>query len=670
MIKLLPKFTRRFSSQHICALSFTSQQTYERYHWSLGLAAGALGILSWSYYQTPQANACGIVGYVGQEPSINYLLEGLLILQNRGYDSAGVATVDEANELVTTKYASVGTTSDSIDLLQEKAPKNHPFSKCGIAHTRWATHGAKTDENAHPHTDYKNRVALVHNGTIENCMELRKELEDYGITFKSQTDTEVIVQLVGYYLDQGQEILKAVRSTLERLEGSWGLAIISVDKPDEIIVTCNGSPLIIGVDEDMKRTFVASEHTAFSRYTNEIIPLKDREIVVVTAEEFKLDRSRVIKTMKEDIQLSPEPYPHWTVKEIFDQPVAVQRALGYGSRLDSDLSIRLGGLDSQRSAMVNIDNLVLSACGTSLFASEYGALLMRYLHSVETCTVIDAAECGFDSFPRSKAGLCVLSQSGETKDVIRVLNKAQEVGVPAFSLVNCVGSAIARKTGLGVYTYAGREHAVASTKAFMNQVVCLSLVAGYFSKLKEDSHANQQRLKNIVDALLRLTACINITLRRREQCKEIAQKLIGQKSMFVLGKGFAYPIAQEGALKIKEITYIHAEGYSGGALKHGPFALIEEGTPIILVIPDDQHARHMVIAAHEVQCRGAHPIVITDNPALVDHIECDVIAIPSNGVLTALLSVIPLQLLAYELAVRRGIDPDKPRHLAKAVTVD
>merc|ERR1719173_67950 len=585
MIKLLPKFTRRFSSQHICALSFTSQQNYERYHWSLGLAAGALGILSWSYYQTPQANACGIVGYVGQEPSINYLLEGLLILQNRGYDSAGVATVDEANELVTTKYASVGTTSDSIDLLQEKAPKNHPFSKCGIAHTRWATHGAKTDENAHPHTDYKNRVALVHNGTIENCAELKKELEAYGIEFKSQTDTEVIVQLIGYYLDQNQDTMTAVRSTLERLEGSWGLAIIAKDSPDEIIVTCNGSPLIIGVDEDMKRTFVASEHTAFSRYTNEIIPLKDREIVVVTAEEFKLDRSRVIKTVKEDIQLSPEPYPHWTVKEIFDQPVAVQRALGYGSRLDTDLSIRLGGLDSQRSAMVNIDNLVLSACGTSLFASEYGALLMRYLHSVETCTVIDAAECGFDSFPRNKAGLCVMSQSGETKDVIRVLNKAQELGVPAFSLVNCVGSAIARKTGLGVYTYAGREHAVASTKAFMNQVVCLSLVAGYFSKLRDNLNQNQQRLKRLVDALLRLTACINITLRRRDQCREIAAKLVDKKSMFVLGKGFAHPIAKEGALKIKEIGYIHAEGYSGGALKHGPFALIEEGTPVILIIP-------------------------------------------------------------------------------------
>eukprot|EP01083_Nonionella_stella_P203708 743099_1 len=639
------------------------------FQWTrIGLAS-LTGALSCVALSTHKAHACGIVGYVGNDPAVDYLMEGLTILQNRGYDSAGIATVraGEESSLITTKVASRDSTSDSIVHLGNVANANHNADTCGIAHTRWATHGAKTDENAHPHVDYKNRIALVHNGTIENAHVLKKELIEKGIPFTSETDTEVIAQLIGIYLDEGLNLKDSLIKTMDRIDGTYGLAIVHKDSPNEILCVRHGSPLVIGIGDG--KTWIASEHSAFVRHTNQYLELNEGEMATLTPDGISIDmKGRLKEAPKEHIDLSPEPYPHWTIKEIMEQPEAIARSLKYGSRLSPSGGVVLGGLDEKIDSLLPIKHLMIGACGTSLFAAMYGAKLMRMLDAFQTVQPVDAAELDRSILPRKNGGLLVVSQSGETKDVMRTVNLAQARNIFAFSIINAIGSNIARATGCGVYVHAGREHAVASTKAFVTQVTCLALVACWFAQNRENNHDTLQ--EKLIGELHNLPTYAGMTLHTRPRCAEIARKMRDAEHIFVLGKGFAEPIAKEGALKIKEITYIHAEGYSGGALKHGPFALIEEGTPIIMLILNDKDGALMRTAAEEVKARGAHVIAITDKPSLVQGITEDVITIPSNGSLTALLGVIPLQLIAYELAVMRGINPDKPKNLAKAVTVD
>lgn len=640
------------------------------------LLLGASGLTLYTIIQKErldQAEACGIVGYLGADPAVDHLLEGLHILQNRGYDSAGIATINSEGDLVTSKFASVGSTSDSIAILKTEAPGAHNKDTVGIAHTRWATHGGRTDENAHPHSDYKNRIALVHNGTIENYAELKAELEAEGMTFKSNTDTEVIANLIGHYLDLDLDLLTSVQSAFTRLEGTWGVAIIHKDMPDQIIAARNGSPLVLGLDEG--RTFVASELSAFSRHTRQYIALKDGEMAVVTRDGVvSLDKNRVEEAPEEHILLDPSPYPHWTQKEIMEQPQAIARTLGYGSRFYQDGRVKLGGLDNNRDRLLGIKDLVMAGCGTSYYALLYGAQLMRSLRVFDTVQTWDASEVNSDTFPERDSGLVVVSQSGETKDTHRALAIADRASAPTFSIVNQVGSLIARHTNCGVYLNAGREHAVASTKAFTTQVTALALCAAWFAQQRaidqEQSLNLNTKCTELVEAIYRLPTCCGIALKSYDICKRIAGHMDNQNDVFILGKGFAEPIAREGALKIKELSYVHAEGYCGGALKHGPFALLQKGTPVILMILDDPHQDLMRIAAQEVRARGAYTIVITDKAKLADGCADDVVIVPSNGPLTALLAVVPLQIIAYEMSLRRGIDPDKPRNLAKAVTVD
>eukprot|EP00968_Pinguiococcus_pyrenoidosus_P024564 scaffold4847_cov265-Pinguiococcus_pyrenoidosus.AAC.8 len=641
--------------------------------WASGLSAGGAG--------EHVSQSCGIVGFVSNVAdgvhgeARGYLLEGLSILRSRGYDSAGIATLSPLKELVVRKFASRGSTADSIDLLRQKSDENEGHF-VGIAHTRWATHGGKTDANAHPHMDAKERIALVHNGTINNAGELRKELAAAGIVFKSETDTEVIAKLIGVHLDHPdcKDLRDATARALKRCDGTWGIAVLSKDSPDEIVVACNGSPLAIGLGAD--RAYVASETAAFSKYTKNFIALQDGEIGVVKADGSGLDLSRVESAPDQDILLSPEPYPHWTIRECLEQPQAIARALAFGGRLFGDRVV-LGGMDRAKDRLEPIRNLLISGCGTSLNAGLYGAKLMRALDCFDTVTAIDAAEVTPDDLPRHHGGLLAISQSGETRDVFRSVREAEAQGMTVFSVVNAVGSLIARTTRLGVYLNAGRENAVASTKAFTSQVTALALIALWFRQQREDSGEESLADKSdLLLALQRLPISFGMALRTREQCFKVAEMLQDKEHLFILGKGFAEPIAYEGALKIKEIGYLNAQGYSGGALKHGPFALIEGRsgkhgpTPIIMIILDDEHAPQMLTAAHEVQARGAEVVVITDNAQLVKEISSDPIVIPSNGPLTALISVLPLQLIAYELSVLRGINPDTPRNLAKAVTVD
>ena len=650
-------------------------------------------------------DTCGIIATVGaKEDCAEYLLEGLGILENRGYDSAGMTTCDAATgALVTSKFASAGTTSDALQQLRaEDVQARHKGHSVGIAHTRWATHGGKTDTNAHPHSDAKGRVAIVHNGVIQNYDELRREVESHGVRMRSETDSEVIAQLIGVYLDAGLDVVAAARRVHERLRGTWGVVAVAQGLPGKVIAMKNGSPLLIGLADG--RAFVASEPGAFARHTRRFVALHDGEFAVIGCGGCAgLDVSRVQVHEGAAAALSPAPWPHWTIREIMEQPVALSMALNCGGRILSDREVKLGGLEAKRADLLAVRHLLIAACGTSAFAGQYGAGLMRSLGCFDTVQVVDAAEVTAEAMPRpsrsgngdcccgggGSGGVLAISQSGETKDVHRAVLLARELGLPVFSVVNAVGSLIARTTGCGLYLNAGREAAVASTKAFTSQVCCLALVAVWFAQQREQSGTGRPaKQADLVAALQRLPTSVGVALGTRAHCRDIAARIIAatiaaapssgsncakkgprNRSMFVLGKGLAEPVAREGALKIKEITYVHAEGYGGGALKHGPFALIEEGTPIILIIPDDDQAAFMGIAAAEVMSRGAYTVVITDNRRIAKHAH-DVIEVPTCGPLSALVAIIPIQLIAYEMSVLRGINPDKPRNLAKAVTVD
>ncbi len=516
------------------------------------------------------------------------------------------------------------------------------------------------------------------------------------MVFHSQTDTEVIANLVGFYLDEidrdpvrykvaegaDDRVLTAFELALNRLDGSWGLAMVSNDDPSKIYAARNGSPLMIGLDPMNNRNFIASEHTAFAKYTRNYISLNEGEMAVVTAEGINIEdaesRTKLLDSFDRDnLVTSPEPYPFWTEKEIMEQPQAISKALQFGARLSYDGDVMLGGLNSNILVLSGMKNLIITGCGTSLNAGLYGKRLMEYLKSFDTVQVVDAAEVISDTFPtgatRDMTGVLAISQSGETKDVIEALKMADSFGIPRFSVVNSVGSAIARQTGCGVYCYAGRENAVASTKAFTSQVTVLSLIAAWFSQLS-NRDGNKHRERLLIDSLHKLTTYVGAAIHKtKDKCMEIAEFMANNNTehIFVLGKGFGECIAYEGALKIKEITYVHAEGYSGGALKHGPFALIDDTVPVIMIILDDEHSKVMVTNAHEIEARNGQMIYITDNKRLLDGLaqKDRIIEIPKNGPLTALLAVVPLQMIAYYLALAKGVDPDKPRNLAKAVTV-
>jgi glucosamine--fructose-6-phosphate aminotransferase (isomerizing) len=646
------------------------------------LAAGALAAAT---TQTEKSDCCGIAGVVGAKGDArDFLIEGLTILKNRGYDSAGIATMSDVNpSLVVTKYASEGENADGLNLVDKNSAVSNGHN-IGIAHTRWATHGGKTDANAHPHTDSSGKIALVHNGTLNNANELRRELQSRGHVFNSETDTEVIAKLIGEFYEKGgcQSVKEATEQALARCDGSWGLCIMCTDCPDQLVVARNGSPLVIGIGSD--RTYIASETSAFNRYTKNFISMNDGEIGVLRADGSTLDLTRMQEAPDQEVKLSPAPYPHWTLKECFEQPEAIARALGFGGRLTHEHT-QLGGLEKMKDELAKVKYLTLSACGTSLNAARYAEKLMKHLGSFDVVHSLDAAETDSNDFPKNpqkakETAFLVVSQSGETKDVANVVNAAQEHDLTVMSVVNAVGSLIARTTKLGVYCNAGRENAVASTKAFTTQVTVLALIALWFREIKDKVNGvteHSAEVSAMKDSLMRLPICCGMALRDRDACKRVAERLNGKEHCFVLGKGYGEPVAMEGALKIKEMCYLHAEGYSGGALKHGPFALIESdengkqgATPIIMLILDDAHAHHMRTAAEEVRARGADVIVITDKKELAEGIDENPLLIPSNGPMTALGAVLPIQLIAYELAMLRGINPDTPRNLAKAVTVD
>ena len=617
---------------------------------------------------------CGITAIIGKQNCSRKMLESLKQLQNRGYDSAGISVIKE-NKFITKKFASKEDTS-AISKLEEHI---HLLdnSVIGISHTRWATHGPKTDVNSHPHISFDNKFCLVHNGIIENYKTIRKSLEAQNITFTSQTDSEIIVNLIAYnynnlLVSSSNDSLKsitqkAINQSIDLLEGTWGLAIMNIETPNVIYCARRGSPLLVSINENY--SIITSEKSGFCGEEYNYIILNNHDLCTITFDKtIKLDTNYEYishKNKEENFKLTPYPYPHWTIKEIYEQPESVLRALSFGGRLFEN-SIKLGGLESNVTDLENVDNIILLGCGTSYYAACLGKHFLIDLCEFNTVQVIDGADFSKSDIPKiGKTILILLSQSGETKDLHRCIEIGRKQNLFQLGIVNVPDSLIAREVDCGCYINAGREIGVASTKSFTSQVIILSMISIWFSQLK---NLNKHLRNNYINSLRSLSFDIkNIIDISHNKIKNFAKYFVDKSSLFILGKCKSEFIAKEAALKIKEICYIHAEGYSSSSLKHGPFALLEKNFPVIIIGIDNEHYSKIENAYEEIKSRYAKVFFITDK----QHKDLEnLITIPKNPVFSDLLSIVPLQLLAYEIAIAKNINPDMPKNLAKVVTVE
>ena len=622
---------------------------------------------------------CGIVAYVGRKIAQPLLIEGLKRLEYRGYDSAGIAVIDDKGGLHVRR--AVGRISVLENTLNQG--KAIPAGHIGMAHTRWATHGAPTEANAHPHTDNSGKVALVHNGIIENYAALKQLLEDKGHTFQSQTDTEVLAVLIGdvygelqarNHIPPGVSLLqRAVQAALHQVEGTYGIAVVCKDEPDTLVVARKGSPLIIGVGDD--EYVVASDSSAIVEHTTQVIYLNDNEMAVLKPDQFRT-------TTIDDIQISPVVqqlenkleeyelggYEHYMLKEIFEQPNALRNCLR-GRAEQREGRIVLGGLADHTRDLVRARRFILTGQGTAWHAGLVGDYLMEDLAKVVTETTY-ASEFRYRN-PIVEEGTVVvaISQSGETADTLAALREAKEKGALALGVVNVVGSTIARETDGGIYLHAGPEIGVASTKAFTCQCAVLTMLSLYIGRRK---FMSQAQTGEIIDGLCAIPDQMQAVLAQSDRIKEITAEFVDRENWLFLGRGYHYPIALEGALKLKEISYIHAEGMPAAEMKHGPIALINEGMPVVFIASKGLQYDKVISNIEEVRARGGRIIAVaTEGDTHIRRYSDHVIYVPDAAEpLQPLLSVVPLQLLAYHAAVLRGCNVDKPRNLAKSVTVE
>ena len=612
---------------------------------------------------------CGIVGYVGQKQACGILLEGLKRLEYRGYDSAGVCVCHEGR-LHTVK------TPGRISALEELVGDDRAIraGRLGIAHTRWATHGEPNQANAHPHTDDSGKIALVHNGIIENYATLKSFLIEKGHVFKSETDSEVLVQLIGELLGDGCDTLEqAVQAALREVSGTYGIAVISSDEPDKIIAARKGSPLIIGVGTD--EYVIASDASAIIEHTGNVIYLNDNEMAVVTEGALRtttIDNVPISKEVQQIEwsleQIAKGGYEHFMLKEIFEQPEAVRTSLS--GRIDlREMRINLGGLGEITRELVQARRIILTACGTAWHAGLVGEFLFEELARIPT-EVEYASEFRYrNPIIEDRTVVIAISQSGETADTLAALREAKEKGALALGIVNVVGSTIARETDAGVYLHAGPEIGVASTKAFTCQLAVETLMAILLGRRRLMSQATCERY---IRALTEIPDQIETVLAQSERIRRIAEDHAGFENWLFLGRGYHYPVALEGALKLKEISYIHAEGLPAAEMKHGPIALIHEGMPVVFVAPQCETYDKVVSNIEEVRARKGRIIAVATEGDEQIKRYCDhVIHVPDcPAPLQPMLTVVPLQLLAYHAAVARGCNVDKPRNLAKSVTVE
>ncbi|HEY2850038.1 MAG TPA: glutamine--fructose-6-phosphate transaminase (isomerizing) [Gemmatimonadaceae bacterium] len=607
---------------------------------------------------------CGIIGYIGPKQATPLLIEGLHRMEYRGYDSAGVALYD--GEAVEVRRA-----AGKIAKLEAAIAADPVDGLIGIGHTRWATHGAPNERNAHPHMSDDGSVAVVHNGIIENASALRGALQDLGYVFRSDTDTEVIAHLVQELFDGSLE--EAVIQALRKIEGTYGIAVISSRDPGKIVAARKGSPLLIGLG--VGENFLASDASAILAHTRQVVYLDDGDVAVI-----ERDGHRVI-----DLTATPLPravdridwdlaeierggYAHFMLKEIFEQPQSVENTMR-GRLILEDGTAKLGGINLTHEDLLKIDNVIITACGTSWHSALIGELLIEELARVPV-EVEYASEFRYRNPIVTDRTLCiVMSQSGETADTLAAMREAKRRGARTLGLVNVVGSTIAREDDGGVYLHAGPEIGVASTKAFTSQVVALAL---FTLKLARKRDLSVVRGREIAQALHALPAQIREVLDRAPAVEEIAERFKDATNFLYLGRGYNFPAALEGALKLKEISYIHAEGYPAAEMKHGPIALIDENMPVVFIAPHDSVFDKIVSNIQEVKARSGTTIVITsrNEPALAGLIDYEIRIPETVDMLMPILASVPLQLLAYYIAVKRGAHVDQPRNLAKSVTVE
>lgn len=613
---------------------------------------------------------CGIVGYTGYRKANEVLINGLLKLEYRGYDSAGMATIEE-NKIVINKEKGRVANLQNLDSVKNLS------GTLGIAHTRWATHGIPSKENAHPHMDCYNTFAVVHNGIIENFSELKSFLQGNGYTFKSQTDTEVIPNLIHYYysndsiLDGFEKFLDAVKRTVDNLKGSYALEVISSLFPNEIIVVKKDSPLVIGKGKN--ENFIASDIPAILQYTNEFYLLDDNEIAVITSSNISFYDNHLEPHNKEIKNIEwvassadKNGYEDYMLKEIYEQPVAIRETIG--SRLKAGESCVFNDLDISKNYLKSINKIYIVACGTAMHAGLIGKTVIEKLCKIPVEVDI-ASEFRYRDPLVDEKTLCIyISQSGETADTIAALRLAKSKKAKTLAISNVIGSSITREADYTVYTHAGPEIAVASTKAYTSQVVLITILGIYFAELLESCEKNI--LESLKAEILNLPSKVESILENANKIKEFANKVYTQKDMFFLGRGNDYNVALEGSLKLKEISYIHSEAYAAGELKHGPIALIENGVTVIGIVTDKHLVEKSISNIQEVITRGARTLIITNQSLPNISFDC-VINIPvTNELLSPALSVVPLQLLSYYISKNKGLDVDKPRNLAKSVTVE
>ena len=609
---------------------------------------------------------CGIVGYVGKRDAVPLLVEGLRRLEYRGYDSAGV-TVINGSGLATAKAA--GKISELEALLGNG---NAIAGSCGIGHTRWATHGAPNQINAHPHTACDGRFSVVHNGIIENAAILRQKLERLGHTFTTDTDTEAVAHLIEEAYDGDLE--EAVRAALGQVEGTYGIAVVSSEHPGLIVVARNGSPLLLGIGQNGEN-FVASDVAAILEHTRNVIYLDDGEMAAVTADGYDISHVRGGPITKEIEHVSwdlgvieKSGHPHFMLKEIYEQPETIRQTMR-GRLLQEEGTSRLGGVTLSDEELLQIDNIIITACGTSWHSALIGEYMLEDLARIPV-EVEYASEFRYrNPVVEDNTLVIAISQSGETADTLAAMREAKRRGATAMGIVNVVGSTIARETDFGIYLHAGPEIGVASTKAFTSQVVALTLFTVNLARLRNLSILQG---REIIAALERLPEQVEAVLELDDALRELARQYKDAPNVLYLGRGYNFPAALEGALKLKEISYIHAEGYPAAEMKHGPIALIDDRMPVVVLAPRDSVYSKVVSNVEEVRARGGRVIaVLTEGDTELTHKVDHIIPIPDTiDMLTPILASVPLQLLAYHIAVMRGCHVDQPRNLAKSVTVE
>jgi len=610
---------------------------------------------------------CGIVGYIGNKKASEIVISGLKRLEYRGYDSAGISTIQN-NDIVTTKY------KGRVQHLEDKIDTKLHTGSIGIGHTRWATHGKPSNINSHPHNDVENKISLVHNGIIENHYTLKKYLSSKNYKFKSDTDTEVLVQLIDYiHKKHKSDFVESVRVALHEVVGAYGIALLSEERPDQLIVARLGSPLIIGIGEN--EYFVASDSSPIIEHTRNIVVLDEGEMAIISKDKYEIRKIETNDLVDKEIekiehsidQIEKGDFDHFMLKEIYEQPNSLFEATRGRINLEN-YDLHLGGLNDWVQHIKDADILYITACGTSWHSALIGSYMLEEVLKIPV-KVEYASELRYRDVPiNSKTAVMAVSQSGETADTLAAVKKCKSMGAITIGIVNVVGSSIARETDCGVYIHAGPEIGVASTKAFTSQVAVLILITLFLKNKFSGKYTEQNQ---VISSFTSLPDHVESILEQSEKIKSIAKRFSNSHNFLYLGRGYHFPVALEGALKLKEISYIHAEGYPAAEMKHGPIALIDDKMPVVFIVTKSAYDK-IVSNIREVKSRGGRIIIITSQKEdeLKEYSD-DIIYIPeTHKFLSPIISSIPLQLLAYYIATYKGCDVDQPRNLAKSVTVE